>query len=98
MIYPAEADRPYCLTAWQPIYDVRLRSICCARSTADFINKLKMVEEEADETIYWLEIMQESGLMTADQVKELIFETSELPAIIVTSIKTIRERSRAAQP
>ena len=38
------------------------RAVCRAKSTADFINKLKIVEEETDETIYWLEVLEESGL------------------------------------
>ena len=46
------------------------RAVCRAKSTADFSNKLKIVEEETDETIYWLEIMLESGLITADKIKE----------------------------
>jgi four helix bundle protein len=69
------------------------RAACRAKSTADFINKLKIVEEETDETIYWLEIMQESGLIAVDKAKELMSETSEVLAIIVASIKTSRERN-----
>ena len=69
------------------------RAACRAKSTADFINKLKIVEEETDETIYWLEIMQEAGLITVDKLKAPISETTEILAIIVASIKTSRERS-----
>ncbi len=68
------------------------RAACRAKSTADFINKLKIVEEEADETIYWLEVMQEAGLLTAQQTAHLLKETSELLAIIVASIKTLRSK------
>jgi four helix bundle protein len=42
------------------------RASCRAKSTSDFINKLKIVEEEADETIYWLEILEESKLVESD--------------------------------
>jgi four helix bundle protein len=68
------------------------RAACRAKSTADFINKLKIVEEEADETIYWLEMMQDAGLITESQIKPLVKEISEILSIVVTSIKTTRER------
>ncbi len=66
------------------------RAACRAKSKADFINKLKIVEEEADETMYWLEILRETGLVKFDQIKELMSETSEILAIIVASIRTSR--------
>jgi four helix bundle protein len=69
------------------------RAACRAKSTADFINKLKMVEEEADETIYWLELLQETGLLAAGKADVLIKETSEILRIVVASLKTTRERS-----
>ncbi len=47
------------------------RAACRAKSNADFINKLKIVEEEADETIYWLEILEESGLVVPKRVLNL---------------------------
>lgn len=62
-----------------------------AKSTADFINKLKIVEEEADESLYWLEIFQE---VTNDFIKEIELlreEGSELLAITVASINTARK-------
>ena len=62
-----------------------------AKSTADFINKLKIVEEEADESLYWLEIFQE---VTNDFIKEiepLRKEGNELLAITVASINTARK-------
>ena len=62
-----------------------------AKSKADFINKLKIVEEEADETIYWLEVLQESGLINPLNLKSLMIETSEILSIVVRSIKTARE-------
>jgi len=45
------------------------RSACKGKSTADFINKVVIVEEEADESIYWLELMEESELVTIDRIK-----------------------------
>lgn len=59
------------------------RAACRAQSTADMIRKLKIVEEEADETLYWLELIAEAGLMA---------ETNEIVAITVTSIKTLRKK------
>jgi four helix bundle protein len=61
-----------------------------AKSTADFINKLKIVEEETDETIYWIEMLQESGLLNPSDTSKLIKETSEILAIVVQSIKSTR--------
>jgi len=60
-----------------------------AKSLKDFINKLKIVEEEADETIYWLEVLQtRSG--PGDQILKMMNEGNELLAIFVASIKTAR--------
>ena len=69
------------------------RAACRAKSTADFINKLKIVEEEADETIYWLEILSDAGLVTSVRTEKVLKDTAEILAIIVTSIKTTRGRS-----
>ena len=68
------------------------RASCRAKSTADFINKLKMVEEETDETIYWLEILEETGMVAADKTKELMSEAKQILAIVIASIKTSRKR------
>jgi four helix bundle protein len=63
-----------------------------AKSTADFINKLKIIEEETDETLYWLEVLQDSGMISASSAQKLVTETSEVLAIVVQSIKSSRER------
>ncbi len=47
------------------------RSACCARSRADFISKLGIVEVETDESIYWMEILQDSGITHPNQLKAL---------------------------
>ncbi|WP_297797611.1 four helix bundle protein [uncultured Eudoraea sp.] len=62
-----------------------------AKSTADFINKLKIVEEEADEAIYWLELFKEVLIPNPREIKPLNKEANEVLAIIVTSIKTARK-------
>ena len=68
------------------------RAACRAKSTADFINKLKIVEEEADETIYWLEILEESGIVEAKRIEALKKEVNEILAIVVASIKSSRAK------
>jgi four helix bundle protein len=70
------------------------RSACRAKSIADFISKLGTVEEEADESIYWMELLIESGLISKDKVVELLDEADQLVAIIVSSIKTARARKK----
>jgi four helix bundle protein len=56
------------------------------------INKLKIVEEEADETIYWLEVIVEAGLITEARLADLLQEANEILAMTVASLKTLRER------
>ena len=68
------------------------RAACRAKSTADFINKLKMVEEEADETQYWLEILEESNLVHSGRIENLKKEVNEIVSIVVASIKTARAK------
>ena len=70
------------------------RAACRARSTADFIAKMGIVEEEADETLFWLELLEESELVTAAKLTAIKQEADELIAITVASIKTAR-RNRA---
>ena len=71
------------------------RAACRAKSTADFVNKLKIVEEETDETIYWLEVLVESGLVLKERLSGLLSETNEVLSIIVASINTIKNRKSA---
>jgi four helix bundle protein len=68
------------------------RSACRAKSPADFISKMGTVEEEADETIYWLELLQEVNLIGEALVKPLISEADEILSIVIASIKTARQR------
>ena len=66
------------------------RAACRAKSTADFIAKMSIVEEEADETLFWLELLEESKLVTAAKLAAIKQEADELIAITVASIKTAR--------
>ena len=67
------------------------RAACRAKSTADFISKLGIVEEEADETIYWMELLIEAGLVRKDDLIPLLDEADQILAITVASIKTARK-------
>jgi four helix bundle protein len=68
------------------------RAACRARSTADMIAKLKIVEEEADETLYWLELLVEADLVPEGRLVSLMEEVNEIVAMTVASIKTLRRR------
>jgi four helix bundle protein len=70
------------------------RSACRARSAADFIAKMTIVEEEIDESIYWLELLVESKIIDIEKVQALIKEANELLAITVASIKTARKNRK----
>ncbi len=61
-----------------------------SRSRAEFISKLGIVEEEADESIYWIELLTAAGKISAKKVESLLKETDEILAITVSSIKTAR--------
>jgi four helix bundle protein len=66
------------------------RAACLARSRADFVSKLGIVAEEADESKYWMELLTESGLCKEDAVSGLMREASEITSIVIASIKTAR--------
>jgi four helix bundle protein len=68
------------------------RAACRAKSTADMINKLKTVEEESDETLYWLELLMESAIVPPAKTTELKKETNEILSMTVASLKTLRGR------
>lgn len=67
------------------------RAACLAKSNKDFLNKLKMVEEEIDETSHWLSIIMDAEILPCAQVEELYDESIELRRIVVRSIKTIKQ-------
>jgi len=74
------------------------RSACRAKSTADILHKLAIVEEEADETLYWLELLVEAALISETKLKSLILEVNEITAMTVASIKTIRNSQNVLLP
>ena len=73
------------------------RAACRARSTADMINKLRTVEEESDESIYWLESLTEAKLMSEDSAKWLLKEGNEILAMTIASIKTLQSHNRKSE-
>jgi four helix bundle protein len=68
------------------------RAACRAKSTADFISKMGIVEEEADESIFWMELLIDSELVAKERLFDLMKEAGEIVSIIVSSIKTARRR------
>jgi four helix bundle protein len=66
------------------------RAPCRARSHHDFIAKLKIVEEEADESCYWLSLLADANLAPRQSLEPLLDEADQLDAMIVASIKTAR--------
>lgn len=70
------------------------RAACRAKSLPDFINKLKIVEEEADESIYFMELIEALECSSKEKLAPLKKEGTELLCILVASIKTARLRSR----
>jgi len=74
------------------------RVACRARSRAEFIAKIGVVEEEADESCFWLELIIESGLLTEERIRPLLSEAGELVAIMAASRKSaIGNRKSAIQ-
>ncbi len=73
------------------------RAACRGRSTADMIAKLGIVEEEADESVYWMELLSESELVPQASMTGLLKETGEIIAMTVASIKTLRNPKSAIQ-
>lgn len=68
------------------------RAACLAKSDKDFLNKLKMVEEELDETEHWLEIIEATKMVKPESLKDLKDECHALLKIIISSILTLRTR------
>ena len=66
------------------------RAVCRAKSNADFINKLRVVEEECDESLFWMELLVDNNLIRASRLAELMKEADEILAIVVSSAKTAR--------
>src|SRR5882757_5806919 len=68
------------------------RAAARAKSNPDFINKLKICEEEVDETQFWLELLVEFNINFREQIVPLYKQCNELLSIFVASIKTVRKK------
>jgi four helix bundle protein len=66
------------------------RAVCRAKSNADFINKLRVVEEECDESLFWMELLADNDFVKPSRLAGLMKEADEILAIVVSSAKTAR--------
>ena len=71
------------------------RASARAKSNADFVSKMGTVEEECDESLFWMEILVEVGFVKASRLADLMAEGEEILRIIVSSAKTARSSERA---
>ena len=70
------------------------RAACRAKSTADFVSKMRTVEEETDESLCWMELLVESAIVQTSKLEPLMREADEIISIIVSSIKTARKNKK----
>ena len=70
------------------------RAACRARSKPDFVSKMGIVEEEADETIYWMELLIDAEIVKKSRIADLMNEANEIVAIVVASIRTSKSSKR----
>lgn len=68
------------------------RAVCRARSKAEFIAKIGIVVEEADETVFWLELLIDTGIVRENRLRDLLSEGDELVRIFAASQQTARRR------
>jgi four helix bundle protein len=71
------------------------RAACRGKSRADMLHKLSIVEEEADESLYWIELLTDAKLVSGKRVAALRDEIGEIVAMTVTSIRTMRAKASA---
>ena len=75
------------------------RAACRARSSAEFCAKLGIVEEEADESVYWLELLADGNIVKRELLTDLLNEANEITAMVVSSIQTAKRGiSNAKRP
>lgn len=67
------------------------RAACRARSKAEFVARIGVVAEEADESVLWLELLTESGIISPERTKDLLAEAKELAAIFTASQQTAKK-------
>lgn len=74
------------------------RAACRGKSTADFVNKITIIEEEADECCYWFEIIEELGIGDKSKCIQLLKESKELTAIFTATARTTKENKLKTKP
>lgn len=72
------------------------RAVCRVRSRAEFISKMSIVVEEADETVFWIELLADTGLVRAGKLALLLKEANELLAICAASLRTAKYNKSVA--
>src|ERR1700751_3567278 len=78
------------LVRWRTSVAANYRAVCRARSKAEFIARIGIVAEEADESVLWIELLEETGTLRSKKLKELTKEARELAAIFSASQKTAK--------
>lgn len=73
------------------------REACRAKSNADFISKIEGALQELEETIYWLELISNAGIIPAKRLEALCAEAEQLMAILVTVVKNVKTKNRPAK-
>jgi len=73
-----------------PSVGANYRAVCRAKSKPDFLSKMGTVEEEADETIYWMEILIDAEIVKQSRIADLLDEADQILSIVITSIKTAK--------
>jgi len=73
-----------------PSVGANYRAACRAKSKPDFVSKMGTVEEEADETIYWMELLIDAEIVKRPRIADLLDEADQILSIVITSIKTAK--------
>jgi four helix bundle protein len=73
-----------------PSVGANYRAACGAKSKPDFVSKMGTVEEEADETIYWMELLIDAEIVKRTRIADLLDEADQILSIVITSIKTAK--------
>jgi len=79
-----------------PSVGANYRAACRAKSKPDFVSKMGTVEEEADETIYWMELLIDAEIVKRPRIADLLDEADQILSIVISSIKTARGFPRQA--
>jgi four helix bundle protein len=68
------------------------RAVCRARSKAEFVARMGIVAEEADESVLWLELLEKTNTLSRERLQDIMQEAKELVAIFSSSLKTAKGR------